>query len=112
MPDTSEPIPAIGYVRVSMMREDGVSPEIQKAAVSEWAARRSRVIVDWVEDLDLTGREFAKRKIAAMIERVSRGEAREIAVWKYSRFGQARGGGEPGRAGEGRRPAPVRHRGG
>lgn len=86
----TDPIPAIGYVRVSQAREEMISPATQKAAITEWAQRRGRVITDWVEDLDLTGREFARRKIAAMTERIKAGEAREIAVWKYSRFGRNR----------------------
>lgn len=84
-------IPAIGYIRVSMWREEAISPEIQKAAIKTWAARRKRRIVDWIEDLDKTGRNFNRRVMEA-IARIESGEAREIAVWKYSRFGRSRHG--------------------
>ena len=91
MPDL---IPAIGYIRVSMMREDAIAPETQQAVIEDWARRRGRRIVEWVPDLDMTGREFAKRKIVRIIERIEAGEspggAREIAVWKFSRFGRNR----------------------
>lgn len=84
-------VPAIGYIRVSMWREEAISPEVQKAAGLNWARVHGRRIVDWVTDLDATGRNF-KRKIMKVIERVEAGEAREIIVWKYSRFGRdARG---------------------
>lgn len=86
------PVPAIGYIRVSMMREEAISPETQRASIEDWARRNGRRIVGWAEDLDMTGREFAKRKIGTLIERVKAGEAREIAVWKYSRFGRRRDG--------------------
>jgi len=84
-------VPAIGYIRVSMWHEEAISPELQKTAISEWAHRRGRRIIDWIEELDQTGRNF-RRKIMAAITRVEAGEAREIAVWKYSRFGRDRAG--------------------
>ncbi|WP_439675973.1 recombinase family protein [Embleya sp. MST-111070] len=84
-------IPAVGYVRVSTWNEEKISPELQRAAIMEWARRRGRVIVDWIEDLDASGRNF-KRKIMQAIGAVEQGKAREIAVWKYSRFGRTRHG--------------------
>ena len=83
--------PFIGYIRVSTWREEKISPELQRTAIEQWAARTGRRIVDWVVDLDATGRNF-KRKIMGAIERVERGEARGIAVWRYSRFGRNRTG--------------------
>jgi len=84
-------IPAIGYIRVSMAREEMISPELQKSAIAEWAKRTNHRIDDWIEDLDKTGRNF-KRRIMEAIERVERQEVRVIAVWKYSRFGRSRTG--------------------
>ena len=91
MPDL---IPAIGYVRVSMMREDAIAPETQQAVIGDWARRRGRTIVHWEHDLDQTGREFARRKITGIIAAIRDGTspagAREVAVWKFSRFGRNR----------------------
>ena len=84
-------IPAIGYIRVSMAREEMISPEIQRAVIESWATRTQHRVIDWVVDLDKTGRNF-KRKIMRVIERVEAGEAPVIAVWKYSRFGRSRTG--------------------
>ncbi|WP_051966495.1 recombinase family protein [Kitasatospora mediocidica] len=84
-------IPTIGYIRVSMAREEMISPELQRAAIAQWAARTGHQIIDWVQDLDATGRNF-KRKIMRAIERVEASEAQAIAVWKYSRFGRTRTG--------------------
>jgi site-specific DNA recombinase len=85
------PTPAIGYIRVSMAREEMISPELQRKSIQDWARAHNRHIVDWVEDLDATGRNF-KRKIMKAIAGVESGVAREIAVWKYSRFGRDRHG--------------------
>ncbi|NUP24151.1 MAG: recombinase family protein [Streptomyces sp.] len=92
MPTTTvpdQPIPAIGYIRVSLAREEMISPEIQRESILRWAKRTGHRITDWVEDLDKTGRNF-RRKIMGVIERVEAGEVRVIAVWKYSRFGRNR----------------------
>ena len=84
-------IHAIGYIRVSTWYEDKISDEIQKTAILEWARRNGRHIVDWVVDLDATGRNF-RRKIMQAIASIEAGEAVEIACWKYSRFGRNRHG--------------------
>ncbi|MFJ2196919.1 recombinase family protein [Streptomyces violaceusniger] len=83
--------PWLGYIRVSTWKEEQISPELQKSAIQEWARRTRRRIVDWIIDLDATGRNF-KRRIMSAIERVETGEARGIAVWRYSRFGRSRTG--------------------
>lgn len=88
-PEDAEPW--LGYIRVSTWREEKISPELQKKAIEAWAARTGRRIVDWITDLDKTGRNF-KRRIMGGIQRVEGGEARGIAVWKYSRFGRDRPG--------------------
>jgi len=88
-PDASPPVPAIGYVRVSMKREEMISPQTQRAAIEACAARCGYAVIDWVEDLDVSGRTF-KRKILSAIGRVKSGEAQAVIVWKFSRFGRQR----------------------
>ncbi|MGW0134867.1 recombinase family protein [Streptomyces sp. NPDC003299] len=83
--------PYIGYVRVSTWKEEKISPELQRDAILRWARDVGARIVDWVEDLDESGRHF-KRKITRCIERVEGGEARGVACWRYSRFGRDRAG--------------------
>ncbi|MFF4738808.1 recombinase family protein [Streptomyces sp. NPDC001262] len=90
-PIPNELTPAIGYIRVSMAREEMISPELQRKAILEWAVRTKHIIVDWVEDPDKTGRNF-KRRIMEAVARVEAGEVGVIAVWKYSRFGRSRYG--------------------
>jgi site-specific DNA recombinase len=87
-----ELIPAIGYYRVSTWHEEKISDEIQIAVIEDAARRRGRRIVHWIADLDATGRNF-KRRIMDGIELVETGGmegAREIWVWKFSRFGRSR----------------------
>ncbi|MFE1845178.1 recombinase family protein [Streptomyces sp. NPDC059515] len=88
-PDEGEPW--LAYIRVSTWKEEKISPELQREAITTWARRTGRRIVDWIEDLDVSGRHF-KRKITACVERVEAGEARGVAVWRYSRFGRDRTG--------------------
>jgi site-specific DNA recombinase len=80
---------AIIYIRVSTEREEMQSPENQLFACAEYAKRHGlRIVGEPVEDLDLTGRSFAKRRITEIIERVRSGEADVVLVWKWSRFGR------------------------
>ncbi|MGW9041215.1 recombinase family protein [Streptomyces lydicus] len=89
-PDYGEPW--LGYIRVSTWKEEKISPELQEAALRGWAARTGRRLLEpLIVDKDATGRNF-KRRIMGAIERVERGEARGIAVWRYSRFGRNRTG--------------------
>ncbi|MGW3511216.1 recombinase family protein [Streptomyces sp. NPDC000994] len=84
--------PWIGYIRVSTWREEKISPELQETALRAWAARTGRRLLEpLVIDKDATGRNF-KRRIMGAIQRVEGGEARGIAVWKFSRFGRDRAG--------------------
>ncbi|WP_146615814.1 recombinase family protein [Nonomuraea aridisoli] len=96
--DRATLIPAIAYVRVSMMLEEKISPAIQRDAIEALAARRGYYIPPgawphggWIEDLDVSGRNF-QRTIMAAISQVEKGAAKAILVWKYSRFGRNRMG--------------------
>ncbi|MFI0739313.1 recombinase family protein [Streptomyces sp. NPDC021100] len=84
-------VPAIGYIRVSTWKEEKISPELQRSSIEEWAKRTRRRIVQWVVDLDATGTNF-HRKIMKAITAIEAGIAKEIAVWKFSRFGRSRHG--------------------
>jgi DNA invertase Pin-like site-specific DNA recombinase len=79
---------AIAYIRVSLAHERTVSPEQQRHAIDEWAARTGHGITEYIIETDKSGRSFAKRRIAEAIGRVGDGEAKKIVVWKFSRFGR------------------------
>jgi DNA invertase Pin-like site-specific DNA recombinase len=78
----------IGYLRVSTAREDMLSPELQEDALTGWARANNRRIVAWLRDLDHTGRDFARRKVAQGIAAIEAGEAAEIGVYRYDRWGR------------------------
>lgn len=78
----------LGYVRVSKGREEMISPEIQETAIRAFAERENIDLVDVMYDLDLTGREFGKRKVAQIIDRIGAGEAEVVVLFKWSRFGR------------------------
>lgn len=78
----------IGYVRVSKARERMVSPEIQRTAVLDWCARNGSEVVDWIEELDRSGRTFAREGVQRAIERASTRDVDAVVVWKWSRFGR------------------------
>ena len=81
---------AVGYVRVSMAREEMISPELQRAAILEHCGRRGYRLLEVIEDLDATGRNFARAGIRRAIARVQAHEAAVVVVWKFSRFGRDR----------------------
>ncbi|MBA2897353.1 DNA invertase Pin-like site-specific DNA recombinase [Nonomuraea soli] len=72
---------------MSMAREEMISPDIQRSAITDWARRTGRRIVRWIEDLDETGRNF-KRRIIEGITAIEAGEAREIVAYRYDRWGR------------------------
>lgn len=72
-----------------MEKEEGYSPEQQLWACEQYAASENiEIIGKPVEDLDFSGRDFAKRKIKGIIERIRADEADCVIVWQYSRFGR------------------------
>lgn len=64
------------------------SPEQQLAICRAYLTQKGIAEVDVVRDLDLSGSDFAKRKISQIIDRIRAGEADAIVVWEYSRFGR------------------------
>ncbi|MGW0805243.1 recombinase family protein [Nonomuraea sp. NPDC002799] len=80
----------IGYVRVSMAREEMISPELQTAAIEDYCARKKYHLDEVIPDLDATGRNFARKGIQQAIERVENAGVSVIVVWKFSRFGRSR----------------------
>lgn len=81
------PVPAIGYIRVSTAREEMISPDIQRATIDRNATATGREIVGWIEDLDETGRNF-NRDIMEGIRAIEAGDAQEIHVYRYDRWGR------------------------
>lgn len=81
-------VPAVGSIRVSKAREEMISPDLQRSAITRWAAENGRVIVAWLEDLDASGRNFVKRNVLQGIAMIEAGTAEEILVYRYDRWGR------------------------
>lgn len=78
------------YIRVSSTkgRDELYSPELQEMACRQKAEMENIEVLDVIYDLDMTGRDFAKRKIADMIEEVRLGAYEVVILWRWSRFGR------------------------
>ncbi len=76
------------YIRVSTAREDMISPELQEHTCRKHAAENGATIIDVVYDLDLSGKDFAKRSIGSIIARIANDEANGVLVYRWDRFGR------------------------
>ena len=52
---------AVAYVRVSQARDEGISPELQLRAITDYCRRRGYQVTETLQDLDLTGRIWRHR---------------------------------------------------
>lgn len=83
-----QPAAAVGYVRVSMAREEMISPDLQKGHLRDHEQRHSLRVLDTIEDLDISGRSFARVGIQRIITGVEAGEWQVVLVYRYDRFGR------------------------
>src|SRR5690348_7596899 len=75
---------ALGLVRVSKARDDMISPELQRTAIEDHAARRGHRIVAWMEGLDESAsRERSKwwKRLDEVIALVEAHEIDVVLVW-------------------------------
>lgn len=79
---------AVGYTRVSTKREEMISPELQAHEQDVYAARHGIKIVERVEDLDLSGRDFARRSVDYIVQGIKEGRWDTVLLWKWSRWGR------------------------
>jgi site-specific DNA recombinase len=82
---------AAAYIRVSMAREEMISPQLQRAAIERAAEADKIVIPDdrWVEELDESGRGFGRKGVQTILRWAREGSIARVYVWKYSRFGRS-----------------------
>lgn len=81
---------AVGYVRVSQERTEMISPDLQRLAIEEHCARHGYQLLEVVEDLDMSGRSWAKRQVEQLVGRIEAGDADVLVVWKWSRVARNR----------------------
>jgi site-specific DNA recombinase len=79
---------ALGYIRVSTMHEEKVSPEIQRASIEDWCRSNNVHLGEVISDLDISGKTFARQGIQRAVREVEQGRWDLVVVWKWSRFGR------------------------
>lgn len=88
---------AIGIIRVSAKMgrsdEDLISPDTQRVAIIDAAARRGYELIDWVEGIDESGTKARSPwwdKLDSVVARIEAGEADIALGWKFSRAARHR----------------------
>ncbi len=82
---------AVAYIRVSKVGARGEelkSPEYQLHEIQAHARRFGYELADVVEDIDKSGRDFRKRRVEEIVERIKAGEFQKVLLWKWSRWGR------------------------
>ncbi|PRB08802.1 recombinase family protein [Microbacterium sp. MYb64] len=80
-------------IRVSKERDGMTSPEVQRHAIEQYAARQNIDITEWVEGLDESGSQARSAwwpRLDYAIGKIENAEADVILVWKFSRVGRRR----------------------
>lgn len=93
VPDS--PRRGVGLIRVSKAkgREDLTSPELQRIAITDYAARSGITITAWVEALDESGsteRSAWWRTLETVVGQVEARDVDVVVVWRYSRLARHR----------------------
>lgn len=66
------------------------SPALQRVACEDYCSRMGYHVIDIVEDIDLSGRLWKRRKIEQVVQRIESGEVDVIVGWRWSRFSRNR----------------------
>ncbi len=93
-PQDLSPVLAGVYIRVSTAREEMISPELQQRDVDAYLARMTAqtgrpwraVVVE--QDLDVSGRSFAREGIQKLMGLMREGVISTIVTYRYDRFGR------------------------
>lgn len=84
---------ALGVIRVSRERDGMMSPDVQRASITDYCRARGYEVVDWVEGLDESGSKARSAwwpRLDAAAEQVEAGDFDVIVVWKFSRTARNR----------------------
>lgn len=92
-PVPDRPPRALGLVRVSKERDGMIAPEVQRVAISDYAAARGYQITGWLEGIDESGSRASSAWWPRLDQAVASIEDHEydlVIVWKYSRIARHR----------------------
>lgn len=77
---------AFGYIRVSKLGEESISPEIQRDEITKYCEQKGWTVVQWFQDLDLSGRSWDRRKREGLDELMTRALSGECDVVVFYRI--------------------------
>jgi DNA invertase Pin-like site-specific DNA recombinase len=77
---------AAGYIRVSVAREEGVSPDIQRQAVEQYCQAKGWSVVQWFTDLDVSGRTDQRPALQEMIRQAQDGQFQAVVFYRIDRL--------------------------
>lgn len=87
VPETAPRAIRYGRVSATMGRgEDLTSPELQDTVTADYCRRRGYQSVEWLVDVDRTGRSWSRRQVEHCVRMVEQGLADVIVVPRWSRF--------------------------
>lgn len=82
-----------GYIRVSRVGgrdgEDYISPDVQREAISAYAAEMGAKIARWYDDQDLSGGTLERPGFQSALEEIRAGKLDGIIVMKIDRFARS-----------------------
>src|SRR5690606_34692563 len=56
--NATPPTRIAGYIRISRLRDDSLSPDTQRRRITDWAAAHGHQVVAWYEDLSVSGKDL------------------------------------------------------
>lgn len=77
---------AAGYIRVSVARDDGVSPEIQRHAIEQYCHGKGWTVTQWFQDLDISGRTDQRPALQEMIRQAQDGQFQAVVFYRIDRL--------------------------
>jgi len=86
----------IGYIRVSRVAgregDSFISPTTQRERVQAYVDAHQHKVIDWIEELDVSGGTMSRAGLQDAIRRCEAGEAQGIIVAKLDRFSRSLAG--------------------
>lgn len=76
----------LGYIRVSRMKDEGISPDLQRAAIEAYATAHGHDVLFLDPDLDESGKSLDRPTMQAALAKLKAGEADGIIAAKLDRL--------------------------
>lgn len=78
------------YIRVSDVHgrsgESFISVDVQRERITAWAASQGHEIIEYWEELDVSGGKMQRPKLDEVMRRIESGQTQGVVVWRLDRF--------------------------